>query len=53
MMKMFWRGSVVVAIACLFLVLVACGDDGSDFATRPKADTSSSFEAQSSSSVKK
>ena len=52
MMKMFWRGSVVVAIACLFLVLVACGDDGSDFATRPEKELSSS-EDQSSSSLKK
>ena len=51
-MKMFWRGSVVVAIACLFLVLVACGDDGSDFATRPEKELSSS-ETQSSSSLKK
>ena len=52
MMKMVWRGSVVVAIACLFLVLVACGDDGSDFATRPEKELSSS-ETQSSSSLKK
>lgn len=37
------RGYVVTAaISCLLLVLVACGDDNSDFATRPSDDSSSS-----------
>ena len=50
-MKLSWRGSVVVAIICLFLVLVACGDDDSDFISRPEKVSSS--ETQSSSSLKK
>ncbi len=37
------RGNVVTAaISCLFLILVACGDDDSDFATRPSDGSSSS-----------
>ena len=37
------RGNIVtVAISCLLFVLVACGDDDSDFATRPSDDSSSS-----------
>jgi len=51
MMKLSWRGSVVVAIACLFLVLVACGDDGSDLISRPE-NVSSSAKKSSSSSAK-
>ena len=37
------RGNIVtVAISCLLFVLVACGDDDSDFATRPSDGSSSS-----------
>ncbi|MBR1744676.1 MAG: fibrobacter succinogenes major paralogous domain-containing protein [Fibrobacter sp.] len=36
------RTLVSAIIACLFLVLVACGDDDSDFATRPSNGSSSS-----------
>jgi len=47
------RGNIVtVAISCLLFVLVACGDDDSDFATRPSDDSSlSSSSAKSSGSV--
>ncbi|MBQ3720307.1 MAG: fibrobacter succinogenes major paralogous domain-containing protein [Fibrobacter sp.] len=47
------RGNIVTAaISCLLLVLVACGDDDSDFATRPSDDSSlSSSSAKSSGSV--
>jgi len=47
------RGNIVtVAISCLLFVLVACGDDDSDFATRPSDDSSSSVTPKSSSSSK-
>ena len=47
------RGNIVTAaISCLLLVLVACGDDDSDFATRPSDDLSSSVTPKSSSSSK-
>ena len=37
------RGNIVTAaISCLLLVLVACGDDDNDFATRPSDGSSSS-----------
>ena len=36
------RNLVTAAITCLLLVLVACGDDDSDFVTRPSDDSSSS-----------
>ena len=47
------RGNIVTAaITCLLLVLVACGDDDSDFATRPSDGSSlSSSSAMSSGSV--
>ena len=48
------RGNIVtVAISCLLFVLVACGDDNSDFATRPSDGSSSlsSSSAKSSGSV--
>ena len=45
------RTIVSAIIACLFLVLVACGDDESDFISRPEKVLSS--EVQSSSSLKK
>lgn len=48
------RGNIVtVAISCLLFVLVACGDDDSDFATRPSDGSSSlsSSSAKSSGSV--
>ena len=41
-----------IAFILVVLLLVACGDDGSDFATRPEKELSSS-EDQSSSSLKK
>ncbi len=45
------RGNIVtVAISCLLLVLVACGDDNSDFATRPSDGSSSSVTPKSSDS---
>ena len=42
--------SVVAAITCLLFVLVACGDDESDFAARPSDDSSSSVTLKSSDS---
>ena len=54
------RGNIVTAaITCLLFVLVACGDDDSDFATRPSDESSSSVcedcddESSFSSSSKK
>ena len=56
MLRMSLRGNIVtVAISCLLFVLVACGDDDGDFATRPSDDSSSSVcedcDDESSSSV--
>lgn len=44
MLRMSLRGNIVTAaISCLLFVLVACGDDGSDSATRPSGGSSSNL----------